>query len=84
MKKRSTLSWVLEFAGRKKFYFLLSVILAILGVAMSFVPYLLTADIVRNLLSDNRDWNYYLRLVVLMGICWVIRLVLQKLVLIKI
>ena len=78
MKKRSTLSWVLEFAGRKKFYFLLSVILAILGVAMSFVPYLLTADIVRNLLSDNRDWNYYLRLVVLMGICWVIRLVLHS------
>jgi ATP-binding cassette subfamily B protein len=78
MNKRSTLSWVLEFAGRKKFYFLLSVILAILGVAMSFVPYLLTADIVRNLLSDNRDWNYYLRLVVLMGICWVIRLVLHS------
>lgn len=78
MKKRSTLSWVLKFAGRKKFYFLLSVILAILGVAMSFVPYLLTADIVRNLLSDNRDWNYYLRLVVLMGICWVIRLVLHS------
>lgn len=78
MKRRSTLSWVLEFAGRKKLYFLLSVILAILGVAMSFVPYLLTADIVRNLLSDNRDWNYYLRLVVLMGICWVIRLVLHS------
>nr|MCR5355405.1 ABC transporter ATP-binding protein [Lachnospiraceae bacterium] len=67
MKKRSTISWVLEFAGRKKSYYLASVILAILGVAASFAPYLLIADMVRQLLAGNRDYNYFLRMVILMG-----------------
>ena len=78
-KNRSTISWVMEFAGRKKSFFLGSVILAICGVAMSFIPYLLTADIVKNLLSGNREYGYYIRQVILMGICWVIRLTLHSL-----
>ncbi len=39
MKKRGLLSWVLEFAGRKRGYFGGSVVLAMFGVAASFVPY---------------------------------------------
>ncbi len=73
MKKRSTFSWVLEFAGRKKSFYLGSVLLAILGVAASFAPYLIIADMVGELLSGNRDLNYYLRLVLLMGVCWILR-----------
>ena len=49
MKKRGLLSWVLEFAGRKRKYFAGSMILAICGVAASFVPYLLIANIVKKL-----------------------------------
>ncbi len=78
MKKRSTFSWVLEFAGRKRSYYLGSVLLAILGVAASFVPYLLIADVVGKLLSGNRDLNYYLTSVVLMAICWVVRVTLHS------
>ncbi|MCR4757541.1 MAG: ABC transporter ATP-binding protein/permease [Butyrivibrio sp.] len=73
MKKRSTISWVLEFAGRKKSYYLGSVLLAILGVATSFLPYLIIADMVKELLAGNRDFNDYLRSVILMGVCWVFR-----------
>lgn len=79
MKKRSFLSWVLEFAGRKKYNFVFSVILAILGVAASFVPYLIIADIVSKLLEGNRDWNYYLKMTIIMGIAWVIRMTLHSL-----
>ena len=78
MKKRSTFSWVLEFAGRKKSFYLGSVILAILGVAASFGPYLLIADVVRELLSGNREWSYYLKAVLLMGVCWVIRVIFHS------
>ena len=46
VRKRSTLSWVMEFAGRKRAFFGGSVVLAILGVAASFVPYLIIARIV--------------------------------------
>ena len=77
-KKRSLLSWVLEFAGRKKSYFGGSVVLAILGVAASFVPYLIMADIVEKLLVGNREWDYYLKQILLMGLFWVIRVTLHS------
>ena len=77
-KKRGLLSWVLEFAGRKKSYYFGSVTLAILGVATSFIPYLLIADIVKNLLDDNKDSDYYLKMVILMAICWIIRVTLHS------
>ncbi len=78
MKKRSTFSWVLEFAGRKKSFYLGSVILAILGVAASFAPYLIIADMVEKLLTGSRDMSYFLRSVILMGVCWLIRVTLHS------
>lgn len=78
MKKRGILSWIMEFAGRKKAFFGGSVLLAILGVAVSFVPYLIIADMVKELLAGNKDWDYYLRQVLFMGLSWVIRLTLHS------
>ena len=77
-KKRSTFSWVLEFAGRKKGYYLGSVLLAILGVAASFVPYLIIADVVGKLLSGCTDVTYYLKAVIFMAVLWVIRVILHS------
>ncbi|MBO4560164.1 MAG: ABC transporter ATP-binding protein [Lachnospiraceae bacterium] len=77
-EKRSMLSWVLEFAGRKRAYFGGSVVLAIIGVAASFCPYLIIADIVSNLLEGNREWDYYLKQVMLMALFWVIRMTLHS------
>ncbi|SEH83042.1 ATP-binding cassette, subfamily B [Ruminococcus flavefaciens] len=78
-KKRSLLSWILEFAGSKKGYFGGSVLLAVFGVAASFIPYLIMADIVEKLLDGNRDWDYYLKQTLFMGIFWVIRITLHSL-----
>ncbi len=78
MKKRGILSWILEFAGRKKVYFGGSVLLAILGVAASFIPYLVITDIVKELLAGNKDWNYYFNQILLMGILWIVRLTLHS------
>ncbi len=78
MKKRSVLSWVMEFAGRKGAYFGGSVVLAMVGVAASFVPYLIIAKIVEQLISGNREWSYYLKMVLLMALFWVIRLTLHS------
>ena len=77
-KKRSVLSWVLEFAGRKRAYFGGSVVLAMLGVAASFVPYLIIAKIVEQLLAGNTDWDFYLKQVLLMGLFWLIRMTLHS------
>lgn len=78
MKKRGLLSWVLEFAGRKKVYFGGSVILAMFGVAASFVPYLIIARIVKQLLLGNKEWNFYLTQVLLMALFWLIRMTLHS------
>ncbi len=78
MKKRGLLSWLLEFAGRKKSYYSGSVTLAILGVAASFVPYLITADIVAHLINGNRNPEYYLHRVLLMGAFWIIRILMHN------
>ncbi len=78
MKKRGLLSWVLEFAGRKRGYFGGSVVLAMFGVAASFVPYLIIAEIVGQLLSGNTDWNYYLKQVLMMALFWTVRMTLHS------
>lgn len=78
MKKRGILSWVLEFAGRKRSYYAGSVILAILGVAASFAPYLVIADIVRSLLAGNNDPNHYLVRVALMAGFWIVRILMHN------
>lgn len=78
MKKRSLLAWILEFAGRKRAYFGGSVVLAMLGVAASFVPYIIIAKIVQQLLAGNTDWLFYFRQVLLMGILWLIRMTLHS------
>ena len=79
MKKRGLVSWVLEFAGRKRAYFVGSVCLAMIGVAASFVPYLIITKIVGQLLSGNREWDFYLKQVLLMGIFWLVRVALHSL-----
>ncbi len=79
MKKRSILSWIIEFAGRKGSYYGGSIALAICGVAASFIPYLFIAEIVRQLLAGNRDPKYYLIQVSLMAVAWIIRIVMHNL-----
>nr|WP_034909104.1 ABC transporter ATP-binding protein [[Eubacterium] cellulosolvens] len=79
MKKKGLISWIMEFAGRKKSYYGGSVSLAIFGVAASFVPYLLTADIISQLLAGNRDPEFYVRKVILMGVFWILRVTLHSL-----
>ena len=77
-KKKNPISWVLTFAGRKKSYYSGSVTLAVFGVAFSFLPYLLIADIVGQLLAGNREASYYVRQVAFMAVAWVLRILLHN------
>ncbi len=54
-KKRSTLSWVAEFAGQKKPNYILSVIFAFGKVICGIVPYLYMANIVNRLLEYHNS-----------------------------
>ena len=71
-KKRSTISWVLEFAGMDKKSYLLSIFFSIISVSAGFIPYMFIARIVRALVEGEKDMNYYLKQCGFIAICWVV------------
>ncbi len=71
-KTKSTLAWVVEFAGINKSSYILSVIMAIISVVAGFIPYLFIANIVTALVDGNIDMNYYLIQCLYISISWII------------
>ena len=71
-KKRSTLSWVAEFAGQKKLNYILSVILATAKVICGIVPYIFMADIVKHLLNGEKDTQVYMKSCLMMALFWLL------------
>lgn len=61
MQKKSLLSWIFLFAKNKKKYYIASIFFALLRVACGIVPYIIIANIVRELLSGVRGWDVYLK-----------------------
>ena len=45
-KERGAVSWLMEFAGEKRIFYIVSVIAAIIGVICSVAPFLFVSDIV--------------------------------------
>lgn len=72
-KEKSTFQWIMEFASIRKGMYILSVIIAILGVVCSIIPFFLIGNITTELLSGNRDWSFYLREVLVMAVLWLCR-----------
>jgi len=60
VRKRGTLSWILEFAGSRRGSYALSVLLAVLSVVSGFIPYVFMANIVRGLLEKTADFGFCL------------------------
>ncbi len=71
-KKRGTLSWVAEFAGRRRTSYVLSVILAIMSVTCGFIPYIFMAKIVRSLFDGTADLNYCTMQCLWMGLFFIL------------
>lgn len=71
-RKRSTLSWIMEFAGSKKSSYVSSVLLAILSVLCGFIPYTFMAKIVRGLLEQTVDFSYCMKQCLWMGLFYLL------------
>ena len=69
-KKKSLLTWIFTFAGEKKPAYFASIFFALLKVACGIVPYILIANIVRELLSGDRNWDLYLLQCGIIALFW--------------
>lgn len=72
-KKKSVVTWLMEFASEKKKLYVASVILAVMGVACSMVPYLIMGDIIKKLIEGEREWSVYLWECIYMAGAWLLR-----------
>ena len=59
-KERGAVSWLMEFAGEKRIFYIVSVIAAIIGVICSVAPFLFVSDIVIRLIERKTRWSGYL------------------------
>ena len=76
-RKRSAISWVIEFAGQKKPNYIFSVLLAMCKVVCGLVPYVYMADIVDKLLQMNagtleKDMSLLSADMIKMAVFWVL------------
>ena len=71
-KKRSTLSWILEFAGLNKSSYIFSVIFAIISVLAGFLPYIFVSNVVRALIDGEKDMHFYLVQCGIISVCWLV------------
>ena len=70
-KERSTLSWVMEFAGIHRVHYIVSVIFAFGSVICGFVPYLYLGDMVKGLVDHSADEAYCMNRVAWMALFWI-------------
>ena len=68
---------LVEFARPHKTGYIVSVVLAVLGVAFGIVPYFATARMTIELLSGNRDLSFYMMWCLISGGCFVLKAILM-------
>ena len=71
-KKKSTLGWVMEFAGIDRKAYIFSVLMAIVSVLAGFAPYLFVANIVKALTEGEKELGFYLTQCGFISVCWLV------------
>ena len=68
--KRSTATWIWDFAGGYRSRYVLSVLSAVCGVICGILPYFVMANMIGDLLGGCRDMNIYLQHCLVMALLW--------------
>lgn len=71
-KKKSSVSWILTWAGEKKSAYVWSVILAVINVVFRIIPYFIIADVVRMFLEGEKELHAYLVKAVWIAVSFII------------
>ena len=78
-KSPSPIAWALGQTGEHKGQYVLSVILAVIGVAFSIAPYFVVAGIVHGLMGGNKDLSYYMIRCLIIAAFWFCRVLFHAL-----
>ena len=78
-KTPSPIAWVLAQTGTHQKEYVLSVILAVTGVAFSIAPYFTVISIIKGLMNGNRDFSFYLTRCLIMALFWLGRVLFHAL-----
>ena len=78
-KKPSPIAWVLGQTGDHGGQYVLSVLLAVIGVAFSVAPYFVVAGIVQGLMEGERSFSFYLSRCMIMAVFWLGRVLFHAL-----
>ncbi|MCR5460772.1 MAG: ABC transporter ATP-binding protein/permease [Acetatifactor sp.] len=76
---RNSFHWLWHFTEGKRGTYLLSIILALLGVACMLLVYVCLAALIRELIGGNRDMDFYVQRGTQIGILWILRYVFHGL-----
>ena len=78
-KTRSPMAWVLGQTGDHGGQYVLSVILAIIGVAFSLAPYFVVIGVVQELMDGVKDFSFFLSRCLIMAALWLGRVLFHAL-----
>ena len=78
-KSQSPIAWVLGQTGDHGGQYVLSVILAVIGVAFSVAPYFVVVGIVQGLMDGQQDFAFYLGKCLIMAALWMGRVLFHAL-----
>lgn len=78
-QNKSSITWVMTFAGSHKWLYTASVLTAIAGVLFSLIPYFIMGSMIHNLISGNSQWSWYLSMGLIMALCWLCRVACHSL-----
>ncbi|MBR4164480.1 MAG: ABC transporter ATP-binding protein [Solobacterium sp.] len=78
-KQPSAISWVLSQAGEHKKQYVVSVVLAILGVACSVAPFFVITKIVHGIMEGQKEVSFYVTQCLVMAVFWMLRVLFHAL-----
>lgn len=78
VQKSSASRWLMEFAKGRRGEYALSILMALLGVACSLLPYFIIIKLITELVNGTAELSQCLILCIWMSCCWILRYVLHS------
>ncbi len=70
---KNSFYWLWSFTGGNRGTYLLSIILALLGVACMLITYVCLASMIRELIEGNRELSFFIKRGIQIGVLWILR-----------